>query len=254
MGWFSSATSWISSKVSSAASYVKEKVSDGLSWAREKASQAVDWIAEKGEKFIDDVKSVYKKVKPFLQKARPWIDNIAKTVGVKFPWIGAALFGLGKVVDGLLALENSPVAQAVEKALRGAIKFAQFVKERYLTPEEMQEAEEYKETFSQAQQANNLSAEELKSLQLAEMLVNYGRVKTELRDVLEMGVGDFQHYLRLRATQKLLDEADHKLTTTQDINDISADDVFLVNAAEALISTADLSEESALRLDQIVQE
>ena len=118
----------------------------------------------------------------------------------------------------------------------------------------MQEAEEYKETFSQAQQANNLSAEELKSLQLAEMLVNYGRVKTELRDVLEMGVGDFQHYLRLRATQKLLDEADHKLTTTQDINDISADDVFLVNAAEALISTADLSEESALRLDQIVQE
>lgn len=254
MGWFSSATSWISSKVSSAASYVKEKVSEGLSWAREKASQAVDWIAEKGEKFIDDVKSVYKKVKPFLQKARPWIDNIAKTVGVKFPWIGAALFGLGKVVDGLLALENSPVAQAVEKALRGAIKFAQFVKERYLTPEEMQEAEEYKETFSQAQQANNLSAEELKSLQLAEMLVNYGRVKTELRDVLEMGVGDFQHYLRLRATQKLLDEADHKLTTTQDINDISADDVFLVNAAEALISTADLSEESALRLDQIVQE
>ena len=79
MGLFSSFCSAVSSAVSRTASYVKEKASETLSWAREKASQALDWVAEKGEKFIDDVKETYQKVKPFLQKAQPWIDKIAAT-------------------------------------------------------------------------------------------------------------------------------------------------------------------------------
>lgn len=252
MGWFSSACSWVSSKVSSAASYISEKVSSGLSWAREKVSNAIDWIAEKGEKFIDNVKETYKKVKPFLQKARPWIDAVAKTVGVYFPWAGAAIKGLGKVVDGLLMLENSPVAHAVEKAIRGVIKFSQFVKQRYLTPEEMVEAEEYKQTFAETDNLA-LDEEQQKSVQLAKMLNSYGLVKTELRDVLELGVNDFQHYLRLRATQKLLDEADHKLTTTQNLEDVNPEDLFLIQIAEDLLSTADLSEANAIKLDEITQ-
>lgn len=248
MGFLSS----IGSAFRSVASSVGRAVSKGLSWAREKVSGAIDWIAEKGEQFIDNVKETYRKVKPFLQKARPWIDKIAKTVGMKFPWVGAALFGLGKVVDGLLAFENSPVAHALEKAIRGVIKFSQFVKERYLTPEEMAEAEEYKETFNEADDLN-LDEEQRKSLQLAQMLNSYGLVKTELRDVLEMGVGDFQHYLRLRATQKLLDEADHKLTTTKNLEDVNEDDLFLIQTAENLISTAELSEANAIKLDEIIQ-
>lgn len=224
MGLFSSFCSAVSSAVSRTASYVKEKASETLSWAREKASQALDWVAEKGEKFIDDVKETYQKVKPFLQKAQPWIDKIAATVGVKFPWIGAALYGLGKITDGLLALENSPVAKKVEQALRSIIKQAQFIKERYFTEAEMEEAQQNKETFAQAAEMD-LTDEQRKSVQLAQMLNSYGLVKTELRDVLEMGVSDFQHYLQLRATQKLLNEADYKLTNAQSIDDVSSDDV-----------------------------
>lgn len=250
---FSSARSFVSSTVSRATSYVAEKVSDGLSWAREKASAALDWVAEKGEKLIDDVKEVYQKVKPFLQKAKPWLDTVAKTVGMKFPWLGAAIFGISKAIDALLILENSPIAKKFEEAIRGTIKFAQFIKERYLTPEEVKKAKEYKETFTQSEDFN-VSEEQLQAMQLARMLNNYGLIKTELRDVLEMGVADFQHYLRLRATQKLLDEADHKLSTAQDINDISSDDVFLINAGEKLISTAELSEQDAIRLNDIVEE
>ena len=252
MGWFSSVCSAIGGAVKSVASAAGRAISSGLSWAREKASKAMDWIAEKGEKFIDGVKEVYKKVKPFLEKASPWIAKLAKTAtAMGFPWIGTGLTIVAKVVDHLVALDKSPIANKLEKALRGVIKFAQFVKQRYLTSEEMEEAKEYKESFAEAQNVN-LNQEQMKALQLAQMLNSYGLVKTELRDVLEFGVGDFQHYLRLRATQKLLDEADHKLSTTKDVDEVSEDDIFLINIAEQLLSTTDLSEDESIKLDQIV--
>ena len=240
-------------KVSSAVSYVKEKVSEGLNWARENASKALDWVAEKGETFIENVKETYQKVKPFLQKARPWIDKIAGSVSLKFPWLGAALFAVGKIVDGLLALENSPVAQKLEKALRSIIKQSQYIKDRYFTDAEMQEAHQNKETFAETVNMD-LTPDQRKSVQLAQMLNSYGLVKTELRDVLELGVNDFQHYLQLRATQKLLNEADYKLTTAQSMDDVSVDDIFLIEIAEKLISTADMTEEEVIHLDEIVEE
>lgn len=229
-------------------------ISKGLSLAREKASQACDWIAEKGDKFIDNVKETYQKVKPFLQKARPWMDKIAATVTTRgFPWAGLAIAGAGKVLDGLFALENSPVAQKLEEALRGVIKFTQFIKQRYLTPEELKEAQQYQEELANAQQMN-VSEEEKRSLQLMQMLNNYAIIKVQLRDVLEMGVSDFQQYLRLRAVQKLLDEADHKLTTAISLEQINADDVFLINVAQQLLEMAELSEGDTLKLNDITAE
>lgn len=265
MGWFSSFCSAVSSAarsvassvgsaVSSAARSVGNAISSGLSWAREKASQACDWIAEKGEQFIDNVKNAYQVVKPFLQKARPWIDSIAKVVtAAGFPWVGSVIAGAGKVIDGLFALENSPVAKKLEQALRGVIKFAQFVKQRYLTPEELEEAQEYQQELNKTEQMP-LDEEQRKSIQLLQMLNNYAIIKVQLRDILEMGVGDFQHYLRLRAVQKLLDEADEKLTTTTSLDQVNADDVFLINTAQRLLETAELSENDTIKLDEITQE
>ncbi|CAM4045583.1 hypothetical protein PSAR109036_06110 [Psychrobacter arenosus] len=254
MGWFSSACSWVGSKVSSAASYVSEKVSEGLSWAREKAAKACDWIAEEGENFIDKVKDVYKKVKPFLQKVRPWLEAAAKVA--PFPWLKVGLMMTAKAIDSLLALENSPVLHALEKAVRKTIKLAQQIKERYLTPEEVEEAKENRDAFMQAEQQyeTELSKEQRKALQLNEMLNNYGILKFELREVLEMGVIDFQHYLRLRATQKLLDITEQKIITVTNIDDIHNDDIYLIKIAESLLSTAQLSDEDALKLDGIIQQ
>ncbi len=253
MGWFSNACSWVSNKVSSAASYVTEKVSDGLSWAREKASQACDWIAEKGERFIDSVKETYQKVKPFLTKVRPWIE---KAAGIApFPWLKSGLMVTAKAIDGLLALENSPTLKALETALRKTIKIAQVVKERYLTDVEVAEAEKNRDVFNQAEEEyyNQINAEQQKALQLNAMINNYGIVKKELRDVLEMGVNDFQHYLRLRATQKLLDVTEEKIIIVESIDDINNDDIFLMEVAENLLSTAELSDKETIRLDGIVQ-
>lgn len=256
MGFFSgifSAVRSVGKAVVSGAKAVGRAASKAFSWAKEKVSQACDWIAEKGEKFIDKVKETYQKVKPFLQKVRPWVDSVAKVVtAAGFPWVGAVIAGVGKVIDGLLTLENSPVAKQLEKALRGVIKFAQFIKQRYLTPEEVKEAQEYQREFENTEKIE-MEDEQRKAIQLAQMLNNYGIIKVQLRDVLEMGVGDFQHYLRLRAVQKLLDEADHKLTTTQNLDQVNPDDLFLINTAQKLLETAELSENDAIKLDEITQ-
>lgn len=254
MGWFSNLCSKVGNAVKETAKATVKAVGKGLAWAREKASQACDWIAEKGDKFIDDVKETYQKVKPFLQKVRPWMDAVAATVSTAgFPWLGGAIAGTGKVLDILFTLENSPVAHKLEEALRGVIKLAQFIKQRHLTPEELKEAQQYQQAFANAEQMN-LSEEEKRSFQLMQMLNNYAIIKVQLRDVLEMGVGDFQQYLRLRAVQKLLDEADHKLTTTANLEQINADDVFLINTAQQLLETAELSENDTLKLNDITTE
>lgn len=254
MGWFSDACSWVGSKVSSAVSYASEKISEGLLWAREKAATACDWIAEKGESFIDNVKNIYKKIKPFLQKVKPWIEKAA--LFAPFPWLKAGLMLTAKAIDALLILENSPVLHSLEKAVRKTIKLAQLIKERYLTPEEVEGAKENRDAFMQAEQyyESQLSEEQQKALQLNEMLNNYGILKVELRDVLEMGVIDFQHYLRLRATQKLLDMTEQKIMTVESIDDINNDDIYLIKTAENLLSTAQLSDNDAVRLDSIVQQ
>lgn len=254
MGWFSNLCSKVGNAVKETAKATVKAVGKGLAWAREKASQACDWIAEKGDKFIDDVKETYQKVKPFLQKVRPWMDAAAATVSLAgFPWLSGAIAGTGKVLDILFTLENSPVAHKLEEALRGVIKLAQFIKQRHLTPEELKEAQQYQQAFANAEQMN-LSEEEKRSFQLMQMLNNYAIIKVQLRDVLEMGVGDFQQYLRLRAVQKLLDEADHKLTTTANLEQINADDVFLINTAQQLLETAELSENDTLKLNDITTE
>lgn len=254
MGFFSNLYNKAKNFAKDTVKTVKETASKAYTWAKEKAAQACDWIAEKGDKFIDDVKETYKKVKPYLQKARPWLDGIAVAISSTFPWLATGIHVVAKVIDGLFALENSPVAQKLEKGLRWTIKLAQFVKERYLQPEEVAEAKQHQQSFSEfLKQATNLSDEQKRTIELQQMLNNYSIVKVELRDTLEMGVADFQSYLRLRAVQKSLNEADYKLSNAQTIEDISDDDKFLINIAEQLLSTAELSDNEAQRLDEITQ-
>lgn len=247
----------VGSGIGSVARGVVGGISRAFSWAKEKAAQACDWIAEKGERFIDNVKEVYQKVKPFLQMAKPWIDTVARAISPYFPWVSAAITVVGEVIDGLLTLENSPVAKKVEQGLRWVIKVAQFIRERYLNKKEMEEAEEHQREFNEfleSEYARRLSLEQRQAIELQQMLNNYALVKTRLRDILEMGVPDFQAYLRLRAVQQLLDNAEKQLNEAQHISDILDDDKFLVNIAEQMLSTTELSGSDAQRLDKIVKQ
>ncbi len=239
--------------LSNAVSYVKETVSRAFERGREKAIQAMDYIAEKGERFIDNVKSTYKAVKPFLKKARPWIDRIGDIAGVPFPWLKPAISVIGVAVDGLLALENSPVAHALEKALRGVIKIAKFTKGRYLSEEEVVQAKQNKKALERADELY-LTQEQQDAINLSTLLNNYSIIKKELRDLLEEGVTDFQQYLRLRAVQKLLDMAESKLTQTTNLNGISKDDIFLINIGEQLLNSEEMTEKDTLRLDDVIRQ
>lgn len=254
MGFLSSIGSFLSKTVevvSDAASWVGEKIGQGLAFAREKAAQAMDWIADKGEQFIDSVKDVYKKVSPFLKQVRPWLDRVGSLVGIPFPWLKPAISAIGIAIDGLFTLENSPIAHALEKALRGVIKFARFSKDHYLSEEEVVEAKRYKKTFEQANSLN-LNTQEQSAINLSILLNNYHIIKKELRDMLEEGVSDFQQYLRLRAVQKLLDMAEYKLTKTENIEHISKDDMFLIDIGEKMLTKAELLQDEAIRLDEII--
>lgn len=249
MSWFSRAASFCSGVVSR----VKETVSSAMGWAREKATQAMDYVADRGEQFIDSVKSTYQAVKPFLKKARPWIDRIGDIAGVPFPWLKPAISVIGVAVDGLLALENSPVAHALEKALRGVIKIAKFTKGRYLSEEEVVQAKQNKKALKRADELH-LTSEQQDAINLSILLNNYSIIKKELRDLLEEGVTDFQQYLRLRAVQKLLDMAESKLTQTTTLSDITKDDIFLINIGEQLLNSEEMTERDALRLDDIIRQ
>ena len=117
MGLWSS----ICSAASSAWSTVKEVGSGIWNAARETAARAVEWMAEKAEVFVGSVKSVWNRVKPFINKViRPVIqkaaDLAAKTLP-NFPWIGSALKALDKALGLLVEWDKSDLAKRISKAI-----------------------------------------------------------------------------------------------------------------------------------------
>lgn len=264
MGWFGSLCSAVGKAVISTGKAVGNAIIKGgqaveriaskaFGIAKNMAVKACDWIAEKGERFIDNAKEVYKTVKPYLEKARPFMNSAAMMVAPMFPWAAAGLVFVGKVLDHLFALENSEIAQLLEHTIEGVIKTSQVIKERYLTNEEMEAARGYQKTLKQVLDMD-LEEKQEKAIALIEMLNNYALLKNDLKDALDQGVVDFQQYLKLRAVQKLLDEATNKLTQSRDIADINNDDIFIVNIAQAMLRSSELSPDDAIRLDEIVND
>ena len=83
---------------------------------------------------------------------------------------------------------------------------------------------------------------------------DYEIARADIAKVLKEAPQDFEHYLRLRATQKLLKMADKTFRSATEVKQISADDIFLVRVASDLIKAdPELSEAAAIRLDSILQ-
>ena len=114
MGFWSSVGSFCSSVVSSvsrAASAVWETTKDI-------ASKAVGWMAEKAESFVDNVKEVWRTVKPYIEQTRKVLQTAAKVVGI--PWLSSALTMLDKGLGALIAFEDSPIAKKVDGSAIGS--------------------------------------------------------------------------------------------------------------------------------------
>jgi hypothetical protein len=267
MGWFSSACSWVGSAVSSVASAVGRGVSAAYNTVKEVAGNAVGWLAEKAGNFVDGVKKVWETVKPYVAHIRTALKAAAAATAVAFPWLSGALVLLDKGLGALTAFENSPIAKKVQQAIDWSIKLAQRwqsnkkenkleaqQEEQHLNEEELEQAKKHQEDLRFAER-EVVSPEQRHQLELASVFNDFEIARADLDKTIKSAPEDFEHYLRLRATQKLLAMAEKKFRTAKTVDDVSADDIFLVRIASDLIKASpELSNNAALRLDRVLTE
>ena len=259
MGFFSS----IGSFASKAASAVVSAAKKTYEVAKQAVGKAVGFLATKAEKLVEDIKETWVRMKPNVEKFRGYLKLAANYA--PFPWMKVALMAVDKGIDALFAFENSPVAKKVEEAIQWAIKLA---KKIHHQREQQMEGEQEESVLSEAElhvakdhQANIRSADEhlqtsglTHEIALLTAVNDYEIAKADIANVITEAPSDFEHYLRLRATQKLLKMADKTFRTATEITQISADDIFLVRVASDLIKAdPELSDAAAVRLDSILQ-
>lgn len=285
MGWFSSCCSFVSSTVSSVASGIGSAVSSvasgigsavssvasGISsvassvWdsAKEMASKTVDWLADKAENFVDGVKKAWDTVKPYISQIRGVIKIAAAAVPI--PWVKGALLFLDKGLSVFDTLEESPILKKISDAIGWAIALAkrwtgqsQKEEERErdrMDKEELEMARRHQESLRFAEREAYADEGLQHSIGLAAAINDYEIAKTDLANTIDGSPADFEHYLRLRATQKLLAMSDKKFRSAETVDDLSADDLFMVRIASDLIKpNPELSNEAALRLDRLLMQ
>lgn len=252
MGFWSSVGSFCSS-VASAVTSTTSRVWNGI---KETAAKTISWMAEKAETFVGSVKSVWEKVKPFISKViRPIVQNAAKLAEKmlpQFPWVGGALKALDKALGLLVEWDKSDLAKRIGKAIEWAINKAKQLKDLFLTPEEMDEASEHEQVLREAR--NQMRGEAASAVDLASLITLYAQLSTRIKDVLDnIQINDFEHYLRLRASQKLLKDTEQHLKRAQDIDTITDDDLFLIETGNELLKpNPQLSDDATQRLDRVV--
>lgn len=257
MGFWSSVGSFCSSVASS----VGSAISSAYSTAKEYAGKAIGWMAEKAEGFVNGVKKVWQTVKPYVEIVRAGL-RAAATATAGIPWLSGALLFLDKGLGALTAFENSPIAKKIDAAIKWSIQLAKRWQERRqnkeveeeLTDKELAEARQHQKTMRVAER-EALSEEERHRLELTSAINDYEIAKKDLALTIEAGPVDTEHYLRLRATQKLLKMSDQKFRSAKSIDDLGADDLFIVRVASDLIKPdMELSKKAAERLDRLLLE
>ncbi|MFM5128632.1 hypothetical protein ACET92_20785 [Aeromonas veronii] len=260
MGLFSFCRS-VGSAISRGASALYNK-------AKEVAGEAIGWMAEKAEGFVQSTKAAWQVVKPYVQKAQEFIRAAAAVAPL--PWLKSALLALDRGITALFAFENSPIAKKIDSAIKWAIELAKrwqasrqkaqsaqqhsAEQEDELTDEELAIAQKHQATFRSIEiELDDAQARE--TCELAASINDFKIAKTLLAKALEGDPADFEHYLRLRATQKLLKMADTTFQNAKTIDDIGTDVLFLVRTASNLVKVnPELSMAAAKKLDVVLKE
>lgn len=240
MGWFSDAVSKVKSVAKSA-------------WegAKKIAIQAVGWMAEKAETFIGDVKDVWNKVKPFVRTVLKTIQVVAP-----WPWVKAAAKGLEKAIDWIERMENTAFARKLKAAIDWVIQAAKDkvtdINKKILSGEELKAAHEREDVFKEAERILPLA--ERKEIIPAELINKFIVVQSLIEKTFNQNtIKDFDHYMRLRATQKLLASSRKGLNESKNIESIGDDDVFLLNIAREFMSAKPTVSEADLnRLNSLI--
>jgi hypothetical protein len=221
---------------------VKSVASSVINTVKEKAVAAVNWMADKAETFVGDVKKIWKTVKPYISQAR-----VALTVLAQYsPWpiVTAMAVGLEKALGFLENIDKHPLMEKLQKAIDWVIKAAREIREKVLNDIEIKEAEARARTFKEA--ADRIPVAELAAVRVAELINSYLLTKAKiLRVVDNEQFRDFNHYLRVRAAQKLLKFYEKRMTSIERLSDVDSDMIALM-----VISSSLLEENPTLTIEQ----
>lgn len=230
--------------------------------AKTMASKAIHFVAENADNIAGKIKSIWEKVKPYVKKAQAPLKMLA----VKYaavPYVGVALNALTIGVAALLALENSPT---LKKAGETIIKIGQIAKNLqekirngeipFITPEEYEQAISDREILRKAEEFTaDLSESQQTSFEFANAINDIRIVRKDLDQAIEAGPSNYEHYLRLRATQKLISIEERKLIDAGSLDALNRDDYFIIRITSDLINEdAEMSTTAAQRIDSILNE
>lgn len=265
MGFWSS----VGDFCSSVGSAISRTASTVFNKAKEVAGKAIGWMAEKAEGFVTTVKNVWQTVKPYVAKAQELINIAAKAA--PYPWLKTALLALDKGITALFAFENSPIAKKIDAAIKWAIDLAKrwhaarqnahgaqqenaAEQDVELSDEELATAKKHQATFRTIEREMG-DTPERETCELASAINDFKIAKADLARALVGVPASFEHFLRLRATQKLLNMSEKTFINAKTVDDISLDDLFLVRIAADLVKAdPELSIEAAKRLDRVLIE
>ncbi|HEA3247291.1 hypothetical protein [Pasteurella multocida] len=242
--------------LSSALDSIKSTAYSTYKGVKSVASKVIDTCIEFGGKVVDTVKEVYKKVKPYIAPIKKAVKVVGDTLGMHFPWIKTASDVIYNGLDYLENLEKSPLVKKILEHIEWALKTLKDIKEKYFKESEIEKAEKRQKELEEAMSLMKTEEHKL-SIRFAALINDYILVRSRINKALENFETDqstnFEYYLRLTATQKLLKITEHRLKKATDLSQISDDDLFLIQIGSHLLSEdPQLSEQEALRLDKII--
>lgn len=220
----------------------KSAASSAINTMKKAAVATVNWLADKAETFVGNVKKVWKTVKPYISHVRVALTVLAQCS--PWPIVTSMALALEKGLGFLENLDKHPMMEKLQKAIDWVIKTAREIRDKVLNDIEIAEAEARARTFKEAM--DKVPAAELAAIRVAELINAYLLTKAKILRVVENEqFKDFNHYLRVRAAQKLLTFYEKRMTSIETLSDMDADMLALMD-----ISTSLLDENPTLTVEQ----
>lgn len=227
----------VGSFVSSAVSAVGRVVTKVAGFA----GKVLSTVATVGEKVIKTVKTVWPVVKPWIAK----FSNVLNAIPVVGPYLSVA-------AKTLLALENSPILKKVAQIAENVLPKMKVIGRSLSSWAEIRKAREDAEVLRQAESEmrNNTERNALCLTQIINkfLIVNSSVIKM----IDEDKVTDLESYLRLRADVRILDHVKKHLHEAKGLEDISSDDLFILDFSDKILNNEDVTDAEGERFEQIV--
>jgi hypothetical protein len=245
MGWFSS----LVSKVVSTVAKVVDALPGIMKKAKEVAAKTIGWLADEAETFVGDVQAIWRTVKPYISKARTLLQTAAAVL--PHPWAKSFALLLDRALAFAEKLDQEPLVQHLKKGVEWVIKTARYLKEKWLNEAEIAQAKRNSAAFEEGIASPQATEADRYTLRVSKLINDYLLVKTQVNAaVTGEQVNDFEHYLRIRAAQKLLGAYEKAMDDLLTLEEVDPDIFFIIQASQGLIAEVpELSDAQTEQLD-----